>query len=179
MEKIQHLKTFTGCPRPFSFVAHHLMHNMGKRPSCHMQTAKVWMRIHICVVWSGHSLFANIYYTIHWFCKRATKALVRRQFACNHTNVKTNFLGKIRKKYSRLSLSRIPRDSVKYFEISIPRHIRFAELRKQSIDQPYLTNVYVIWLLKLDVYWKYCGKEEKLLLRSNFSYFPQYFVTCF
>ena len=26
--------------------------------------------------------------------------------------------------------------------------------------------------------WKYCGKEEKLLLRSNFSSFPQYFVTC-
>ena len=28
--------------------------------------------------------------------------------------------------YSRLSLSRIPRDSLKYFEISVHRHIRFA-----------------------------------------------------
>ena len=36
---------------------------------------------------------------------------------------------------------------------------------------------YVIWLLKLEIYWKYCEKEEKLLLRSNFSSFPQYFVT--
>ena len=34
--------------------------------------------------------------------------------------------------YSRLSLSRIPRDSLKYFLISIPRHIRFAELGKTN-----------------------------------------------
>ena len=33
--------------------------------------------------------------------------------------------------YSRLSLSRIPRDSLKYFEISVPRHIRFEEWRKK------------------------------------------------
>ena len=26
-----------------------------------------------------------------------------------------------------------------------------------------------------DIFKKYCGKEEKLLLRSNFSSFPQYF----
>ena len=32
--------------------------------------------------------------------------------------------------YSRLSLSRIPRDCLKYFEISVLWHIRFAELRK-------------------------------------------------
>ena len=32
--------------------------------------------------------------------------------------------------YSRLSLSRIPRDSLKHFEISIPRTIRVAEMRK-------------------------------------------------
>ena len=28
----------------------------------------------------------------------------------------------------------------------------------------------------LEIYWKYCEKEEKLLLRSNFSSFPQYFL---
>ena len=54
------------------------------------------------------------------------------------------FTGSSQPVYSRLSLSRIPRDSLKYFEISVPRHIRIAEL----------------WL------W------------SNFSSFPQYFVTC-
>ena len=34
--------------------------------------------------------------------------------------------------YSRLSLSRIPRDSLKYFEIAVPRHVRFAEFRKKT-----------------------------------------------
>ena len=36
--------------------------------------------------------------------------------------------------YSRLSLSRIPRESLKYFDISVLRHIRFAELRKNLFD---------------------------------------------
>ena len=34
--------------------------------------------------------------------------------------------------YSRLSLSRIPRDYLKYFEMSVPRHIRSAELRENK-----------------------------------------------
>ena len=34
---------------------------------------------------------------------------------------------------SRLPLSRSPRDCLKFFEISVPRHIRFAELRKKCI----------------------------------------------
>ena len=36
-----------------------------------------------------------------------------------------------RNEYSRLLLSQIPRDSLKYFEISIPRLIRFAKVRKK------------------------------------------------
>ena len=32
--------------------------------------------------------------------------------------------------YSRLSLSRIPRDALKHFEISVPRHIRVERVRK-------------------------------------------------
>ena len=79
--------------------------------------------------------------------------------------------------YSRLSLSRTPRDSMKHFEISVVRHIRFTELRKkQLIEQPPLTEWIRNLTPKLEIYWKYCGKEEKLLLRSNFSSFPQYFV---
>ena len=36
------------------------------------------------------------------------------------------------------------------------------------------------WTLEVRyICWKYCGKEEKLLLWSNFSSFPQYFVTCY
>ena len=60
-------------------------------------------------------------------------------------------------RYSRLSLSRSPRDCMKQFEISVPRHIRFAELRKTinrttTFNRMYLTP-------KLEIYWKYCGKE--------------------
>ena len=33
--------------------------------------------------------------------------------------------------YSRLSLSRIPKDCLKYFEISVPQHIRVAELSEK------------------------------------------------
>ena len=33
--------------------------------------------------------------------------------------------------YNRLSLSQSQRDSLKYFEKSVPQHIRFAELRKK------------------------------------------------
>ena len=66
--------------------------------------------------------------------------------------------------------------TLKHFEISVPRHIRFAELRKKKIiTQPHFTNEYVVWRLKLEMYWKYCGKEEKLLLRSNFSSFSTIF----
>ena len=75
--------------------------------------------------------------------------------------------------YSRLSLSRIPRDSLKH---SRHPYLEISELQKwgkQEIEQPNLTNEYVIWLLKLETYRKYCGKEEKLL-----PSFPQYFVTC-
>ena len=54
--------------------------------------------------------------------------------------------------YSRLSLSQIPRDSIKYFAISEPRHIRYAELRKKLFGQTHLTNIYVIGLLKLEIY---------------------------
>ena len=35
--------------------------------------------------------------------------------------------------YSQLSLSRTPRDSLKYIEIPILRHIRFPELRKKNL----------------------------------------------
>ena len=74
--------------------------------------------------------------------------------------------------YSRVSLPRSPRDSLKYFEISVHRHNRYAELRK-NIEQPHFTNVYVIWLLKLYRYilkilWK--SGEIAPLFSTIFSY---------
>ena len=47
-------------------------------------------------------------------------------------------------KYGRLSLSRSRRDPLKHFEISVLRHIRFAELREIPIEQSNVTNEHVI-----------------------------------
>ena len=60
-----------------------------------------------------------------------------------------------------------------YFDISDLRN-----WGKQLIKQPLLTKWIFNLTVKLEMYWKYCGKEEKLLLRSNFSSFPQYLVAC-
>ena len=49
---------------------------------------------------------------------------------------------------------------------------------KQLIEQPPLTEWICNLTPKLEIYWKNCGKEEKFLLRSNFSSFPQYFIAC-
>ena len=57
----------------------------------------------------------------------------------------------------------------------------YSDLRnwgKQLIQQPTLTEWIFNLTPKLEIYWTYCEKEEKLLLRSNFSSFPQYFVAC-
>ena len=60
--------------------------------------------------------------------------------------------------YSRLSLSRIPRDSLKYFEISVVRHIRFAELRKKLILLTTFNKYMCNWTLEvrdiLKILWK-------------------------
>ena len=46
--------------------------------------------------------------------------------------------------HSRLSLSRSPRDSLKYSQISVAQNIRLAELRKKYIKQPHFTHEHVI-----------------------------------
>ena len=46
--------------------------------------------------------------------------------------------------YSRFSLSRSQRDPLKHFEISVLRHVRFAELMKIPIEQANFTNERVI-----------------------------------
>ena len=54
-----------------------MMPNAGKDPyAIYGQTEKVQMSMRICAVWSGHSLFVDIYYSIHLFSKRTTKALI-------------------------------------------------------------------------------------------------------
>ena len=60
--------------------------------------------------------------------------------------------------YSRLSLSRIPRDSLKYFEISVLRHIRFAGLGENLIRLTTFNKYMCNWTLEvrdiLKILWK-------------------------
>ena len=63
----------------------------------------------------------------------------------------------------------------KHFEISVLRHIRFVVLRNKTI----WTTKFYKWLCNLtplisNIYWNIVEKG-----RSNFSSFPQYFVTWF
>ena len=56
------------------------------------------------------------------------------------TNVKKTYdanfaISQMEAFYSHLLLSRSSRDSLKYFKIYVPRHIRFAELRKKITKQ--------------------------------------------
>ena len=73
--------------------------------------------------------------------------------------------------YSRLSLSRIPRDSLKYFEISVPRHIRFCRI-EEKITRTTTFNKFM------------CNRTLevkdilKILWKRGVSSFPQYFFTC-
>ena len=71
-------------------------------------------------------------------------------------------------KLSHLGLSEILRDISTWY-------IRLTELRKKQIKQPHFTTECIIWLLKLEIYWKYCWKEEKLLIWSNFLFFSTIF----
>ena len=62
-------------------------------------------------------------------------------------------------------------NTLRYPYLDIPDLQNWGE----KIEQPHLTNLYVIGLLKIEIFWKYCGKGEKFL-RSNFSSFPQYIL---
>ena len=70
---------------------------------------------------------------------------------------------------SRLSLSRIPRDSLEYFEISVLRHIRFAELRKKKLIRLTTFNKYICnWTIEV-------SDILKILWKRGGASFPQYF----
>ena len=55
----------------------------------------------------------------------------------------------VHRMYSRLSLSQIPRDSLKYFEISVLRHIRFAELGGKLIRLTKFNKYMCNWTLEV------------------------------
>ena len=70
------IKTFAARLHNYKKLQNIIMRNMGKRPLYYTWKAKIQIRMPIRVFWSGHSLFDKIYYNIHWFCKRATQALI-------------------------------------------------------------------------------------------------------
>ena len=65
---------------------------------------------------------------------------------------------------------------LKYFEISVPQHIRFAELRK-TINQTtkFHKFIYVLWLLKLEIYWNIVEKRRNCFLWAIFPLFHSIF----
>ena len=76
-----------------------------------------------------------------------------------HFHVEIRKIPKTIPKYSRLLLSRLHLSRITtYLEVKIWSLIKHENLKQVT---------------------KYCGKEEKLLLRCNFSFFPQYFQYIF
>ena len=64
--------------------------------------------------------------------KKKEKKNAPKYFLLQRTPFKMGFVckkAKVWSQYSRLSSSRFPMDSLKYFKITVPLHIRFAELR--------------------------------------------------
>ena len=49
---------------------------------------------------------------------------------------------------------------------------QICRTEEKLIEQPHFINDYAIWLLKLEIYWKYCRKEEEqfLLFSTMFCY---------
>ena len=101
---------------------------------------------------------------------------LNKSICCGYTWVNICFYGELEtiilelsSNTGQLSLSRIPRDCLKYFEISVPRHIRFAELRKNKSNNH--TFHKCICNLTPEV------RDILKILWKKFSSFPQYFVT--
>ena len=90
----------------------------------------------------------------------------RNQFTYNVTrwNWQVNLVYTVDSRYLEIQGTLRNTSRYPYFDI--------ADLRNwgnQLIEQPPLTEWIFNLTPKLEIYWKYCGKEETLLLRSNFS----------
>ena len=56
--------------------------------------------------------------------------------------------------------------------MSVPRHIRFAELKKKNeIEQPHFTNDYVIFTLGVSDIFKILGKKREIAPLEQFFLF--------
>ena len=78
--------------------------------------------------------------------------------------------------YSRLSLSRIPRDSITYFEISVPRHQIEEKNIRTTIFNKYISN----WTLEVKDILKILWKRGEIALQEQFLLFSTiFFFTCY
>ena len=64
--------------------------------------------------------------------------------------------------YNRFSLSQVPRDSLKYFELSVLRHIRFADLRKNINRTTAFNNSICNWTFEVRDMLKILWKREEI-----------------
>ena len=160
---------------------------MRKRVFGHMREANAQISLRIRAVWSGPSPCADRIigqYTMYEW--RAKARMITEHAAQDDMNMcilrmREDMLSLVANYFIITVDSRYLEFQGNLWNSSRYPYLEISELQKwgkQYIEQPHLTNACVIWLLKLETYWKYCGKEEKFLLSSNFSSFPQYFVTC-
>ena len=70
---------------------------------------------------AGLNTISKYFFKLERYCSMDVPYLILAQF-----------LQFQRRKYSRLSLSRIPRDSLKHFELSVLRKIIVAEMKKNN-----------------------------------------------
>ena len=56
------------------------MYNVQRQKiTCHIRTKKALIKLRICAVWSGPSLFVDISFINQWYCRKALNALIRLQ----------------------------------------------------------------------------------------------------
>ena len=130
VELVQHWKETTGCSVCLWLVASVLSVSWDREWPRNVRTS-----LRIGSVWSGfsgrvRSVFICLDETA---CHVSYKYWIRWYVILNTVN--SRYL-------------EVP-GTLKYFEVSVPWHIRFAESRKKQTEQPHFTNEYIIRLQKL------------------------------
>ena len=103
-----------------------------------------------------------------WMC-RLIRVFARH--TCNLVgNVPRLISYTVDSRYLEVQGNLLKRSRYPYLDISDLQN--WGKIKRTTI---HFGNEYVIWLRNLELYWKYCGQEEKLLLRSNFLFFSTIF----
>ena len=152
------------------------------------------IRLLLGAVWSGSTRFAcmqNIFEKFARIFSRRHKqttfsdagflGVLRVKLVLHAQNFTLDSDTSPKYKCSRLSLSRSWRD---WNTSRYQSYLDITDLQNWGKNRTTTFHKWICtfhkWIcnLKLKIYWKYCGKGEKLLLGSKFSSFPQYFMTC-